>query len=66
MKTLIAEQGKVWAYTENGEEIILGTVLYLGKNDNGERYYQVEYFTDKEVQGDAEMLNEEKVVENDR
>lgn len=42
MKTLIAEQGKVWAYRENGEEIILGSVLYLGKNDNGERYYQVE------------------------
>ena len=42
MKTLIAEQGKVWAYKENGEEIILGSVLYLGKNDNGERYYQVE------------------------
>ena len=49
MKTLIAEQGKVWAYKENGEEIILGNILYLGKNDNGERYYQVdnEYFTDK-------------------
>ena len=42
MKTLIAEQGKVWAYKENGEEIILVSVLYLGKNDNGERYYQVE------------------------
>ena len=41
MKTLIAEQGKVWAYMENGQEIILGSVLYLGKNDNGERYYQV-------------------------
>ena len=42
MKTLIVEQGKVWAYKENGEEIILGDILYLGKNDNGERYYQIE------------------------
>ena len=42
MKTLIAEQGKVWAYKENGEEIILGSVLYLGKNDNGERYYEID------------------------
>lgn len=42
MKTLIAEQGKVWAYKENGEEIILGSVLYLGKNDNGYRYYEID------------------------
>ena len=42
MKTLIAGQGKVWAYRENGEEIILGNIIYLGKNDNGERYYQVD------------------------
>lgn len=43
MKTLIADENKVWAYRdEKGEEIVLGEVIYLGKNDNGERYYQIE------------------------
>ena len=43
MKILEAEAGKVFAYkNENGEEIVLGEELYLGKNDNGERYYQIE------------------------
>ena len=43
MKVLTAENGKVWAYRDDkGEEIVLGEVLYLGKNDNGERYYQIE------------------------
>lgn len=42
MKTLQAEEGKVFAYKdENGEEVVLGEVLYLGKNDDGSRYYQV-------------------------
>lgn len=42
MKVLRADEGKVWAYIENSKEIVLGEVIYLGKNDNGERYYQVE------------------------
>lgn len=43
MKTLQAEASKVFAYkNEQGEEIILGEVLYLGKNDDGTRYYQVD------------------------
>lgn len=43
MKILQAEEGKVFAYKdENGEEVVLGEVLYLGKNDDGSRYYQVE------------------------
>lgn len=47
MKTLIADENKVWAYKdENGEEIVLGSVLYLGKNDDGSRYYQVEAVSD--------------------
>lgn len=42
MRTLIADENKVWAYKENGEEIILSDTLYLGKNDDGSRYYQVD------------------------
>lgn len=38
-----ASEGKVFAYKDsNGEEIKLGTVLYLGVNDDGSRYYEVE------------------------
>ena len=40
MKILQAEEGKVFAYKDGEEEIVLGEVLCLGKNDNGERYYQ--------------------------
>ena len=40
---LEADQGKVFAYKdENGAEIVLGTVLCLGKNDDGSRYYQID------------------------
>lgn len=46
-----ASSGKVWAYKDqNNEEIILGSVLYLGKNDDGSRYYEVDdpnYIPDK-------------------
>lgn len=38
-----ASEGKVFAYKDqNGEEIILGSTLYLGINDDGSRYYEVE------------------------
>lgn len=43
MKILTAEQGKIFAYIdEKGNEVILGETLYLGKNDDGKRYYQIE------------------------
>ena len=43
MKTLTASEGKVFAYKDNNnEEIILGSVLYLGCNDDGSRYYETE------------------------
>lgn len=42
MKVITAEEGKVFAYKEGEEEIVLGSVLYLGVNDDGSRYYQVE------------------------
>lgn len=38
-----ASEGKVFAYkNENGEEIILGSTLYLGINDDGSRYYEID------------------------
>ena len=42
MRTLIASEGKVWAYMEDGKEITLGSTLYLGKNDDGGRYYEID------------------------
>lgn len=42
MKIKQASEGKVWAYMENGQEIVLGSTLYLGKNDDGLRYYEVD------------------------
>ena len=43
MKTLKASEGKVFAYKdEQGNEIILGSILYLGVNDDGSRYYEIE------------------------
>ena len=50
MKTLTASKGKVWAYKEGDEEVILGNILYLGKNDDGSRYYEIndpDYVLDK-------------------
>lgn len=50
-KKLIASPGKVWAYRDqNNEELYLGSVLYLGKNDDISRYYEVDdpnYVPDK-------------------
>lgn len=38
-----ASEGKIFAYKDdNGEEIILGSTLYLGINDDGSRYYEVD------------------------
>lgn len=38
-----ASEGKIFAYKdENGEEIKLGNILYLGVNDDGSRYYEVD------------------------
>ena len=50
MSIKIAQLGKVWAYKEGDEETILGNILYLGKNDDGSRYYEVDdpnYIPDK-------------------
>lgn len=38
-----ASEGKVFAYeNENNEEVRLGSVLYLGVNDDESRYYEVD------------------------
>lgn len=38
-----AAPGKTWAYKDElGNEVVLGTTLYLGKNDNGSRYYEID------------------------
>lgn len=38
-----ASEGKIFAYKDdNGEEIKLGSVLYLGCNDDGSRYFEIE------------------------
>lgn len=43
MKILTAEAGKIFAYKdEQGNEIPCGEMLYLGKNDKGERFYQID------------------------
>lgn len=43
LRTKIASEGKVFAYKdENGEEIVLGSILYLGVNDDGSRYYEID------------------------
>ena len=50
-RILTASEGKIFAYKDNnGEEIRLGSVLYLGINDDGSRYYEVdEVIEDNEV-----------------
>lgn len=36
-------ENKVFAFKDkDGKEIILGDVIYLGKNDDGSRYYEVD------------------------
>lgn len=51
MNIKIASLGKTWAYKdENNIEIVIGNIIYLGKNDDGARYYEVDdpnYIPDK-------------------
>lgn len=42
VREMIAKKGFVWAYKDGEEEIRMSDTLYLGANDNGERYYEVE------------------------
>ena len=43
MNVMIANEGKIFAYKdENGNEIIIGKELYLGAEDDGSRYYEID------------------------
>lgn len=54
MTILQSEEGKTFAYkNENGEEVVLGETVYLGKNDTADRYYQV----DKPTEGNDDRRN---------
>ena len=49
LRKKIASEGKIFAYiNEQGEEIRLGKVLYLGINDDGSRYYEVDEIVEEE------------------
>lgn len=42
-RTLTAKEGKIFAFTgDNGEIVKLGSTLYLGINDDGSRYFEVD------------------------
>lgn len=58
LKVKKASEGKVWAYKNNkGEEITLGRTLYLGVNDDGSRYYEIDKPQDK---NDDIIVNDEQ------
>lgn len=60
LRTMTASEGKVFAYKdEKGEEIILGQTLYLGINDDGSRYYEVDEPKYKEDKPEEEIVIEE-------
>ncbi len=51
MNTLKANEGKVFAYKdENGNEVILGEELFLGVEDDGSRYYEIDKPTEVEIE----------------
>ena len=42
LRKLIANEGYIWAFKDdNGNEVLLSNLLYLGKEDDGTKYYQV-------------------------
>lgn len=43
VRKLVAKEGFIFAYKDSkGEEIKMSNILYLGKKDKGERYYEIE------------------------
>lgn len=58
LKVKKSSEGKVWAYkNDKGEEITLGKTLYLGINDDGSRYYEIDKPQDK---NDDIIVNDEQ------
>lgn len=48
--TKTASEGKIFAYKdEKGNEIQMSSILILGKNDDGTRYYQIDKPTEIEI-----------------
>lgn len=55
LRTKQASEGKIFAYKDENDNIVeLGSILYLGCNDDGSRYFEIE---NKE---------EEEKIENDK
>lgn len=64
MKVMNASEGKVFAYLdEEGNEVILGAELYLGVDDDGSRYYEVDAPEPEEEQEPNEEKTEEEEEE---
>ena len=58
-----ASEGKVFAYKDqNSKEIILGSTLYLGINDDGTRYYEVEEMKEDAVETTDYVVEENKEI----
>lgn len=54
-RILRASEGKIFAYKDVNDEIItLGSILYLGINDDGSRYFEIEIENEKE----EEVIND--------
>lgn len=53
-----ASDNKIWAYRDSSnKEVLLGSTLYLGKNDDGSRYYEIDKPQDK---NDDIIVNDEQ------
>lgn len=64
MNILEAKPGKVFAYKdEEGEEIVLGSILYLGINDDGKRYYQIDAPKEIIPEYKEEEIQEEEITQ---
>lgn len=62
MEVLKATEGKVFAYKDKeGNEIVLGAVLYLGVNDDGSRYYEVDAPKPEEENPEPQTEEEEPI-----
>lgn len=67
IRTKQASEGKVFAFRdEQGKEIILGDLLYLGINDDGSRYYEVDKEHIVEEQEPQVVEEQESVVDDEK
>lgn len=60
-----ASEGKVFAYKdEEGNEVVLGSELYLGVNDDGSQYYEIDAPVENKEEEDT-VIEEENTEETD-